>query len=328
MSVKVSVLLPVHNGELFLNASIRSMLDQSYSDFELIILDDGSTDTSANIVREFQKNDARIKLISLPKSGLATTLNTGLDLAKGEFLARMDADDVCLPDRLSRQVEYLDAHPLIGACGSWMESFGEKSARLLKYPCSSEDIKCAMVFYNPIPHPTVMIRREILHKYHLRYNEEYLYAQDYLLWLSFLKVSRIENLPQVLVKYRIHAGQISREKLAQQNFYAQSVRKELLLEMVPPEILVSYENVHEDLCNNTYKYTRNDLLLINRWLKILINNNKARKFLPHGNFLRLIQSEWFEVCRKSKCGVGFYLMHSCKYSPKEFMRSLNLLFNS
>lgn len=213
---KISVVLPYYNSEKYIEEAVRSIINQTLGDFEFIIINDGSTDRSSNIVRAF-KDHRIIHIENDHNQGLIQALNTGLDLAQGEYVARMDSDDISLPHRFERQVNFLDANPNIGLVGTWMHWFpgnerqgeGRHGERihyldlLLKGWC--------------VNHPTVMMRRSVLERFQLRYDERYPCAEDYELWTRFVRFSQIANLQEILVNYRWHGGNASlqRESLMQ-----------------------------------------------------------------------------------------------------------------
>lgn len=205
---KVTVLLPVHNAAEFLGESIPSILVQTFKDFELLVLDDGSTDASVEIVSGFA--DSRIRLERNPDNlGIAMTLNRGLDLAKGDYIARMDADDRACPERLARQAEYLDRHPQIGVLGSWVRLFGSQPPVVERQPVGADAVRAGLVFDNPLFHPTVMMRRSVLEEHGLRYDPFFSRTEDFELWSRLSRHCGLDNLPRVLVEMRAHGANIT-----------------------------------------------------------------------------------------------------------------------
>lgn len=197
----ISVVMSVYNGELHIKEAMESILSQTFADFEFVIINDASTDTTESIIKSF--NDPRIKLIKNDKNlGLAKSLNIGLDLAKGKYISRMDADDISLPERFQKQFDFMEENPGIDVCGSWYEFIGARTG-VVKYPLKDDEVKANMFFYDCICHPSVFIRKESLDKHRLRYNEEFRYAQDYELWCRGIKDLKFANMPCVLLKYRV-----------------------------------------------------------------------------------------------------------------------------
>ncbi len=204
---KISVILPVHNAEKYIAAAINSILTQTVTDFELIIINDGSTDATLDIIKSYQLIDARIRLFSQENKGLVTSLNNGINSAKGVWIARMDADDIALPQRFEKQLQWLEQ---TGAdiCGSWVQFFGTSDKRILKHPCSSSAIKMNLLFGSPLAHPTVFMRTHLIKE--LRYDPNWDKAEDYDLWERADRAGwKMTNIPEILLLYRQHDAQIS-----------------------------------------------------------------------------------------------------------------------
>jgi glycosyltransferase involved in cell wall biosynthesis len=199
---KVTVLMPVFNAGPYLREAVDSILGQSFRDFELIAINDGSTDNSADILRSYQ--NPRLRFVENERNlGIIATLNRGLGMATGEYVARMDSDDVSLPERLAKQVAFMDAHPEVGVCGAWIRFIGDASPVTARYPEKHESIRCQLLFSNALAHPTVIMRRALLERYSLRYRDEYRSAEDYDLWRRCAGLFQLHNLPEVLLHYRV-----------------------------------------------------------------------------------------------------------------------------
>ena len=200
---KVTVLLSVYNGEKYLHEAMQSILVQTYTDFEFLIVDDGSTDQSPVIIRSF--NDFRIRVLKNPERlKLSGALNRGMKEAKGVYIARMDADDIALPQRLQRQVEYMDQHPEVGMCGTAIEIFSKVKTRIDIYPKTAVEIKAYALFDCPFCHPTVMMRRDFFIEHDLWYDGSYYPTEDYELWARAVDHFPTVNLDEVLLRYRVH----------------------------------------------------------------------------------------------------------------------------
>ena len=203
----VSILMPVYNAELYLSEAIQSMLNQTYTDFELIILDDCSTDNSAAVVHAF--SDTRIVYHrNEVNSGLANNLNTGLKLAKGKYIARMDGDDISLPHRLQTQVDFLESHPDIDLCSCAMQMFGADNQVWVR-DRDPEQVKITMMFYSAVLHASSVFRKDVFEKNNLYYNQETFPAEDYDLWARAAFFCRMVNLPDVMYLYRMHRAQVT-----------------------------------------------------------------------------------------------------------------------
>lgn len=207
----ISVVLPVFNGESFLREAVNSIVSQSESDFELIAINDGSTDRSGAILDEFGGEDERIKVFHRANKGLVDTLNFGVSLARGKYIARMDADDIACRRRFEVQRRYLDTHIDCVAVGSAVTLMSEDGLdiRLATYPTGPKRVAKAMLSGCAMAHPTVMMRREPLLAVG-GYRGALAHAEDYDLWLRLLQRGSIDNLPQPLLRYRQHVGQVSR----------------------------------------------------------------------------------------------------------------------
>ncbi len=206
----ISIVLPVYNGENYLAQAIQSLLNQSFTDFELIVINDCSTDATEEVIRSF--SDPRIVYAKNERNmHLIYSLNKGLDLAKGKYIARMDHDDIALPDRLKKQVEFLEAHPEVMVLGTLIERFSDQGRSFLpKFPFEADDVAVSMLFFNPISHPSAMFRSWPVKAHGLRYNPDIFNAEDYALWWDMRQFGEIKNYPEVLLRYREHANQITR----------------------------------------------------------------------------------------------------------------------
>ncbi|MFA7668469.1 MAG: glycosyltransferase family 2 protein [Burkholderiaceae bacterium] len=206
----VSVLLPCHNGSVWLVDAVRSVLTQTFSDIELLIYDDGSTDASWPLIERLAASDRRvIPIRGTPNRGIVHALTTMLNRARGRFIARMDADDICLPMRFEQQLAFLDQQK-IDLCGSWFQEFGGGLPRRVRWPHRSEELEAAMLFQNTICHPTIMARREVFEA--VAYRDANILAEDYDLFVRAGQQFRLANVPQVLLRYRRHPQQATQAK--------------------------------------------------------------------------------------------------------------------
>lgn len=198
---RVSVVMPVHNAAPYVREAVDSMLGQTFGDFELIVVDDGSTDGSAEIVKAI--TDPRIRLIAQSNQGIAAALNNGVAAARGEFIARMDADDVSMPERLAKQVAHLDAHPEVGLLGTWAEIVDADGKRIgaFEHPTSHARIRHDLLFDTPFAHPTMMIRRALFNSAG-GYDSDPAIFEDHDLWRRMITRTKGANLPEHLLRYR------------------------------------------------------------------------------------------------------------------------------
>jgi glycosyltransferase involved in cell wall biosynthesis len=207
---RASVILPVHNAERYLRQAVDSVLTQTFPDFEVILLDDGSTDASLRILKQYERQDARCRVISRENRGLIATLNEGLALARGEIVLRMDADDVCRPDRFALQIDYLDRHLNCVAVGGVIlltDAEGMPIVEMFKR-VTHDDIDSAMLLGEAaIAHPTAAIRRTALEKV-AGYDSTVPHAEDLDLFLRLAEVGQLANLPEVVLEYRQHLASV------------------------------------------------------------------------------------------------------------------------
>lgn len=212
---RITVLLPVHNGGAYLDAAVRSILGQTFPDFELLAIDDGSTDGSGEVLRGYR--DPRLRLVENSRNlGIVETLNRGLSLARGEYIARMDSDDISLPERFERQSRFLDAHPEVGVVGTsgGLIDGREESLGSFRYPLSHEAICFSLHFFNPLAHPSVMMRREVVlssggYRSVGLSRGETSFPEDYDLWWRLSDLTRLANLPNRLLLLRKHVGTVT-----------------------------------------------------------------------------------------------------------------------
>ena len=203
---QVSILMPVYNTAPYLREAIDSMLSQTFTDFELIVLNDCSPDNAEEILDTY--NDPRIVRYRGEKNvGLSNVLNIGIELARGKYIARMDSDDISLPNRLQVQVDYLEAHPEIDLVSVGMQLFGDKEEIWVREQ-DFEELKICALFYSPVLHASSMWRKDAFEQQGLRFRQEMVPSEDYDLWTrSLVKGRRLVNLTEVLYKYRIHDTQ-------------------------------------------------------------------------------------------------------------------------
>jgi len=310
----VTVLMPVYNGSAYLRQAINSVLVQSYSNFEFLILDDCSSDDTVSIVRSY--SDPRIRLIEAKERlMICKALNAGIEQAKGKYIARMDADDVCRPSRLEKQVTYLERCPQVGVCGTWVRRFGlGVSGSIDKRPCGSENVRAYALFDNPMVHSSVMMRRDILGKTGSCYLDEFKNAEDYELWSRLFACCGIDNIPEVLLDYRVHLENVTITAGKDMEVAACCVVKRLLytLGLNPTE---------EDVLFHRYLGTarmypersRSTLVKAEEWLKKLIVSNCISMTYFEPSLLRAIAGVWYRACYHSLDEGMWTIRHFLKF---------------
>lgn len=223
----VSVIMGVH-GEAgsHLRVALDSICRQTYSNLEFIIIDDAAGSECQTILSEYAQNHSYIRLHhNAVNLGLTKSLNIGLAMARGEYIARMDADDYSVPDRLERQYRYMEDNPEIDVCGTGVVSFGDRIAFMSPpYSVSNTEVQCGLFFSGILCHPSVMIRKSFLDRYSLTYDETIPRTQDYDLWERCSLHGQLSVMKEVLLFYRIHARQVSYASKSEQDYYADVVR--------------------------------------------------------------------------------------------------------
>jgi glycosyltransferase involved in cell wall biosynthesis len=235
---KVSVVMSAYNGEGYLRESVESILNQTFTDFEFIIVDDGSTDGTWDILTEYAGQDQRIALVkNLENIGLTKSLNKGLALAKGGFIARQDADDISCRERLAYQVCFLDEFPDVGVLGTWVAYINKEGHQesVWETPARAAIVKWSLLFGNCIAHPSVMLRHFLV-KGGIAYRSEISYAQDYELWVRLSDKTQLNNLPEVLYLRRVHEQMIGIKNYEQQEQTVREVMRYAQTELLGNEV--------------------------------------------------------------------------------------------
>lgn len=297
MAPKVTVLMSVYDGTKYLREAIDSILGQTYTGFEFLIINDGSTDDSFDIIESY--GDPRIRVFhNKTNLGLTKALNKGLRLARGEYIARMDADDISLPQRLEKQIEFLDRNQDIGICGTFTETIGSVDG-IWKYPMDHAYIRSRMIFANSFAHSSVLLRTSILKEHKIFYDESFRFSQDYELWVRLSRHTKFANLPDILVLHRVHNESVGTAHNRLQEETASRVRlaqiKKLAIYPCQEEVIL-----HNDLSNRNFKSQRNFVQASHNWLQKLHKANCAMKLYQEPAFSEVIAERWYRVCRKAQ----------------------------
>ncbi|QQL50204.1 glycosyltransferase family 2 protein [Mucilaginibacter ginkgonis] len=305
MQPLISVILPVHNGEKYLKEAVNSILNQTLVDFELIIINDGSTDNTYNILRSF--NDGRVKIINnAEKLRVVRCLNLGIQMAKGKYIARMDADDISVLTRFEKQVEYFDAHPAIDICGSYVDVFGNKEFVLRTYE-DHDDIKAALLFLNVVTHPSVMFKSASFKSRSLLYDEAFVNAEDYGLWIDAMDTMKFATVPMVLLNYRLHDENISIKKLTnwdvlkEMNFKAyRKIFKRMGLNPTQNELNM-HINAGFKITENLPEFEFRDYVI---WLQKIVLNNNTSQYFDNDSLRNQIIHKMIYLARNMEIGTA------------------------
>jgi hypothetical protein len=225
MSPAVSVVMSVYNGERFLAEAVESVLSQTLAELELVVIDDGSDDSSPRILAEYASRDPRVIVVRQANEGRAVALNRGFDLARAPFVARLDADDTALPARLQHQHQFLSEHAAVAIVGGAVTFIDENSRPFaeVQYPLEDAEIRSAFASTTPLAHPAVMIRRDAFRSaggFRPVFHE----AEDVDLWLRIAEHHELANLPDVVVNYRLHPAQATMRRLELQTIGSLAAR--------------------------------------------------------------------------------------------------------
>jgi len=294
----ITVLMPVYNGEKYLGEAIDSVLEQSFTDFEFLIINDGSEDGTEQIVQEYARRDKRIIYIKNEQNqGLVRTLNKGLKLARGRYIARMDADDICHADRFQKQVDFMDDHSDVVICGTSFQSFGANNKTHI-YPTEHESVKAGLLFGSCICHPSVFIRTSFVNETGLQYLPGAFPAEDYKIWGLAVRHGRLHNLQDVLLYYREHDTQISTENKQWQKEQTDKIRLEML-DWLSADFSEEERQYHIDVFIPGLVNEQSDLKQFKNWINKLISNNRGKEnfdaaFLERKlkSHLKIIQLKW------------------------------------
>ena len=321
----VTVLLPVYNGEKYLHETVQSILGQTYSDFEFLIVDDGSTDRSIEIIDKFI--DPRIRILKNPmRLKLSGALNRGIDEAKGKYIARMDADDIALPRRLEKQVAFMDKHKEVGVCGTAIQVIREGKNRTELYPETVEEIRAYALFDCPFCHPSVIMRKENFVNNNLYYDCNYYPTEDYELWARAISYFPTANLNEPLLRYRVHNDSMTGSEWDEMDRQAVRIIRTMLenldVEFSEQELLL-HRNIGR---GRSYQFSNiGDLDKAERWLQKLVDINKKNKKYDMQKFLKTISLIWFRLCvNNAFLGINTIKKYiSCSFAkndPKIFNR--------
>lgn len=307
----VSVIMPVYNGARFIGTAIESVLAQSYGNLELIIIDDGSTDGTREVI--CRHHDERIRLMVQDRNyGLVYTRNSGISKAHGDYIAMLDADDIALPERFKEQVSFFESHPdfvMIGSRLRVIDEFGEQTGETWDYPYRAESVPSRMLFHNCFAQSAVCVRRSALSD--CGYRMEFPSAEDYDLWVRLARKGKVGNLSQYLLLHRRHSSSTSA--------VYPTVMEEAVLRIISEQLLglgveaTSYElSLHRSVGECiAVDWTRQRLLDLDAWLHRLYWVNLERRVYSEDAFKEVIAERWFCACREAVasgvniCGIYF-----------------------
>jgi len=305
--------MPVYNCESFIAEAIESIINQTYGNFEFIIIDDSSTDSTCGIITGY--TDPRINFIKKDiNTGLIDSLNLGIAMSKGEFIARMDGDDISHVQRLEKQVDFFDKHPGIVLCGTWYKLLSNNV--IIRNPLTHDEIKLALLDYCAFGHPTVMLRKRLITDYDLKYDKAFHAAEDYELWTRIIALEKVANIPETLLYYRSHINQVTQTERADQIKHSVSCQ----IRMMTYPIDNRSENdgtISRIIVENTPLENPKRLREIITWLDRLANFNEKSAFYDKERFGKYISQKKRNIIRR------FYL-NTSPYNVKVLFSNIRI----
>lgn len=309
---KITVLMPVYNCELYIKEAIDSILNQTFTDFEFLIIDDASTDETVSVIKEYK--DSRIKLIEKPvNTGYTNSLNYGLKEAKGEYIARMDGDDISLPERFAKQVAFLDSNPDVILCGTLYQIIG--TDKICNHPLTHEEIKVKLISGCYIAHPTVMFRKVTFYFYNLEYDPNMEPAEDYDLWTRIVFLGEMANIGEVLLYYRVHSQQTSKARSERQGKISRELRNRMLQKVVPT-VNFKFHSFDLDSKLDEKGFHLGELQSIIKTIDYIIIKNNEKAIFDQTIFSKEMFEEKEYLCR----------VLSAKSNRYSFINIINVLY--
>lgn len=313
----VSVLIPCYNVDKYVEEAINSILNQTYSNLEIIIINDCSTDNTGEILQQLAKKDIRIKVFDNTENlRLIKTLNKGIKLCTGEYIARMDADDISLPTRIEKEVDFLQTHADHDIVSTQFYTFrSENPAKrdLNHSPIYDADLRAYMLFKSGICHPAVLIRKRVFDELGLKFEQEYLHVEDYALWSKAIYKTKIANIPEPLLLYRVHEHQVSslHEEIQTEN--KKEVFKIHCTYLGLPtdkESMDVYASVAESVpTHSSFEY----LSKCEELMLSLVEINKKKPFCNNEYLDYMLSLHWIRLCANSR--LGLKVVRRLKGSP-------------
>ncbi len=308
-SPKVTAFVPVYNRERFVGKAIESLLAQTFSDFELLLIDDGSTDDSLRVMRSY--GDPRIRIERNPRNlGVPVTRNEGLRLARGEYIALLDSDDYAYPDRFERQVAFLDRHPDFAEIGGWnraMDAHGRPLRKVKIQPLAPEDIRATLLFRCCLKNRSIMGRTALLREH--GYRADYVRCQDYDLHVRLAEQHKLGNLPRVLVLGRLHEG---RHTLGTADLGNETKMQIMAAQLAALDLGFGQDDLerhlllaHANVRAARFALDEGYLDWAERWLGQIVGANRRAGRYDEGALARAVGEIWFRTCLRVATHAGW-----------------------
>ena len=292
---KVSVFMPVYNAGIDLIEAVQSILNQTYTDFEFVIVNDGSTDNSIELLQQF--TDSRIRIINNDgNKGLIASLNIGLELCKGKYIVRMDQDDISLPTRIEKQVEFMDQHPEYGLIGTWFQDFGDNiESKLVCYSSDDIQIRIRHLYQTHISHPTALLRNSVIKANNLKFDPNFVHGEDYEFWVRMSAYCKLSNIPELLVLKRDHIHNIT-------NKYAQTMQdtcakvKLKQFHQMGVELHVDDVNLYSKFADGEWAFNIEEMDKLTQLLEKMKRANEQSEFILPDVYNNYLAAKLFHLC--------------------------------
>ena len=313
----VSVLMPCYNVEQYVEESLKSILEQTYRNIEVIAINDCSTDNTGVILEQLAKEDNRIQIVNNEKNlKLIKTLNKGITLCNGEYIARMDSDDIALPTRIEKEVQFLESHKdhdIVSTLFYAFRSENPNKKSLHLNPIYDEELRGYMLFKSGICHPAVMIRKRVFTELGLNFEAEYLHVEDYALWSEAIYKTKLANINEPLLLYRVHKNQVSSLYEDLQTDNKKKVFKIHCKHLGLPTT-DEYMDIYASVAEAVPKYSSLSYLdKCEDFMLSLIALNENKPFCDAAYFKRLLSIHWLRLCANSQ--LGLKVLKRLKASP-------------
>ncbi|MCH8526401.1 MAG: glycosyltransferase [Kiritimatiellae bacterium] len=327
MSPAVTLLLPVYNSAATLQETLDSLWAQTFTDFELLAIDDGSTDATPDILAA--QNDPRLRVLRNPQRlKLAGALNRGIAEARAPLLARIDADDLARPERLAAQVTFMHQHPGLALCGTWTRHFGDRVKARETYPETHDALRAFALFNCPFAHPTVLFRTDLFRENNLHYDGGYYPTEDYELWTRLVHRFPCANLPRVLLDYRVHAHSMTGSDWSNMDEQARRIMQNQFAALGVP-CTDTQSRLNRDI--GMARVPPDQLPAARDWLEFLHNHNQTHPYCPPDALLAQLRERWFHVCMNATRGgpaVHKHFLHTTLWTPTKPPLSQRLLLRA
>lgn len=312
MTPRISVVMPVFNRERLVGETVESVLGQTCGDFELLAVDDCSTDGSRDVLARYARADGRVRLLHMPRnSRAAAARNLALAEARGEFVALLDSDDLAPPHWLTSLLAFMEAHPDVDVVGTWMETFGDHvTAKVLATPTDPDVIRTGLFFENTVNGATTLIRREFLVRHGLTFDPAFTHSEDYDLWERAAAAgARFAVQPEVLIRYRVHDGADTVSAAGRQREFADRVKRRQLERLLPSvtdrEAALFLSTGWGAVCASA-----EELRLLDGLVARLVAANAASGRYPRAEFERrcaTFMDQRYHGCRRTDFALGVFL---------------------